>query len=87
MRDYIALIHKDENSDYGVSFPDLPGVISAGWSPDAGDFHFTLYGLAGFSVGLTSGLELHFAGLVAGFDPFRPALKVPAYGRVSLWDW
>ena len=30
MRHYIALIHKDANSDYGVSFPDLPGVISAG---------------------------------------------------------
>jgi predicted RNase H-like HicB family nuclease len=30
MRHYIALIHKDANSDYGVSFPDLPGVITAG---------------------------------------------------------
>ncbi len=27
---YIALIHKDEKSDYGVSFPDFPGCISAG---------------------------------------------------------
>lgn len=30
MRYYIALIHKDHDSDYGVSFPDLPGVITAG---------------------------------------------------------
>lgn len=30
MRHYIALIHKDVGSDYGVSFPDLPGVITAG---------------------------------------------------------
>jgi predicted RNase H-like HicB family nuclease len=30
MRHYIALIHKDADSDYGVSFPDLPGCISAG---------------------------------------------------------
>jgi predicted RNase H-like HicB family nuclease len=29
-RSYIALIHKDADSDYGVSFPDLPGVITAG---------------------------------------------------------
>jgi predicted RNase H-like HicB family nuclease len=29
MRYYIALIHKDADSDYGVSFPDLPGVITA----------------------------------------------------------
>jgi predicted RNase H-like HicB family nuclease len=30
MRQYIALIHKDPGSDYGVSFPDLPGCITAG---------------------------------------------------------
>ena len=34
MRQYIALIHKEPNSDYGVSFPDLPGVISAGSTLD-----------------------------------------------------
>jgi len=27
---YIALIHKDEDSAYGVSFPDFPGCIAAG---------------------------------------------------------
>lgn len=26
---YIALIHKDPDSCYGVSFPDLPGIITA----------------------------------------------------------
>jgi len=31
---YIALIHKDANSDYGVSFPDLPGAITAGTDLD-----------------------------------------------------
>jgi predicted RNase H-like HicB family nuclease len=30
MRQYIALIHKDTDSDYGVSFPDLPGCVTAG---------------------------------------------------------
>src|SRR5258708_5774668 len=34
MRHFIALIHKDADSDYGVSFPDLPGVISAGSTLD-----------------------------------------------------
>jgi predicted RNase H-like HicB family nuclease len=29
-RHYIALIHKDPESSYGVSFPDVPGVITAG---------------------------------------------------------
>lgn len=28
--DYIAYLHKDKNSDYGVSFPDFPGCITAG---------------------------------------------------------
>jgi antitoxin HicB len=30
MAHYIALIHKDGDSCYGVSFPDVPGVITAG---------------------------------------------------------
>ena len=34
MRHYIALIHKDADSDYGVSFPDLPGVVTAGSNLD-----------------------------------------------------
>jgi predicted RNase H-like HicB family nuclease len=34
MRQFIALIHKGTDSDYGVSFPDLPGVISAGSTLD-----------------------------------------------------
>lgn len=34
MAQYIALIHKDADSDYGVSFPDLPGCISAGATLD-----------------------------------------------------
>jgi predicted RNase H-like HicB family nuclease len=28
MRHYIALIHKDADSGYGVSFPDVPGVVA-----------------------------------------------------------
>lgn len=30
MKNYIAIIHKDADSDYGVSFPDFPGCITAG---------------------------------------------------------
>ncbi|WP_214475221.1 type II toxin-antitoxin system HicB family antitoxin [Mesorhizobium sp. dw_380] len=30
MKQYIGLIHKDAGSDFGVSFPDFPGVITAG---------------------------------------------------------
>jgi predicted RNase H-like HicB family nuclease len=34
MRNYIGLIHKDAHSDFGVSFPDFPGVVTAGKSLD-----------------------------------------------------
>lgn len=34
MATYIALIHKDADSDYGVSFPDLPGCVTAGSTLD-----------------------------------------------------
>jgi predicted RNase H-like HicB family nuclease len=34
MLQYIGLIHKDPGSDYGVSFPDLPGLITAGMDLD-----------------------------------------------------
>ena len=34
MANYIALIHKDTGSDYGVSFPDFPGCVTAGKTID-----------------------------------------------------
>ncbi|WP_296572535.1 type II toxin-antitoxin system HicB family antitoxin [Phreatobacter sp.] len=30
MPSYIAIVHKDSDSCYGVQFPDVPGVFSAG---------------------------------------------------------
>jgi predicted RNase H-like HicB family nuclease len=30
MAHYIALIHKEPDTDFGVAFPDLPGLIAAG---------------------------------------------------------
>ena len=34
MPHYIALIHKEPTSDHGVSFPDVPGVITAAGTLD-----------------------------------------------------
>jgi predicted RNase H-like HicB family nuclease len=28
--EYIAYLHKEKDSDFGVSFPDLPGCVTAG---------------------------------------------------------
>jgi predicted RNase H-like HicB family nuclease len=30
MTHYVALIHKEPDSDYGIMFPDFPGCVSAG---------------------------------------------------------
>ncbi len=32
MTKYVAVLHKDQDSDYGVSFPDFPGCVTAGSS-------------------------------------------------------
>ena len=32
MGTYVAVIHKERRSEYGVSFPDFPGCVSAGVS-------------------------------------------------------
>ncbi len=62
----------------------LPGNAIFSADSDLADFHVNLFGLAGFAVGMRSGVELHFLGLVAGLDILRPALKIPGFGRVGL---
>ena len=34
MASYITVVHKDPESDYGVSFPDFPGCVTAGSTID-----------------------------------------------------
>ena len=34
MANYITIVHKEAESDFGVSFPDFPGCISAGTNID-----------------------------------------------------
>lgn len=62
-----------------------PGLVAVDWSADGRDLHVTLGGIIGFSLGVASGIEMHFAGLVAGVDLQKPALKIPGYGLVPLW--
>ena len=52
MTDYLALIHKDADSDYGVSFPDFPGCVTAGATLEEARRE------------AAEALELHVAGLV-----------------------
>jgi predicted RNase H-like HicB family nuclease len=57
MANYIGLIHKDADSDYGVSFPDFPGCISAGATLDEA------------RAGAEEALALHIEGMIEDGDP------------------
>ena len=57
MRHYIALIHKAPDSDYGVSFPDFPGCVTAGSTLDEA------------RVNAVEALALHVEGMVEDAEP------------------
>lgn len=78
--------------ELGITLPSnatgrdyAPGFFAFDIAPDWRDVHVTFGGLFGFAAGARSGIEVHFAGLVAGLDLARPAIKVPAFGNVSLF--
>jgi len=52
-------------------------------SPDWRNADFSLGGLAGLGLGLDTGIEFRFAGLVFGADILHPALKLPGFGRIG----
>ena len=58
-------------------------LFSFSWLGAQRELRCDLGGLVGFAAG-AGAMELHFLGLVAGFDFARPALLVPGYGRVEL---
>jgi predicted RNase H-like HicB family nuclease len=66
---YVALIHKDANSDYGVSFPDFRALITAGkdlddaWALAQEALAFHVEGLVqdGEAVPVASSLEATMA--------------------------
>ena len=49
-------------------------------APDGQDFSISLGGYAGISIGVRSGFEINFLGLVAGIDIQNPGVKIPALG-------
>jgi|SRR5580698_2858167 predicted RNase H-like HicB family nuclease len=85
MRHYIALIHKDADSDYGVSFPDIPGVITVGSTLDearklaAEALAFHLEGLAqdGEAVPEPSSLE-EIMSIRENMDGVATLIEAPA---------
>ena len=66
----------------GRDYPSMGRWISV--DPGGQDVHLSLAGLAGVSIGVRSGIELHLLGQTAGLDLRQPALKIPAVGRVGF---
>ena len=56
------------------------------WSPGGKGVQVSAWGLLGFTVGATEGLELNLLGMTFGFDFLRPALKLPFVGRLGFKD-
>jgi len=73
---YVAFVHKDEDSDYGVSFPDFPGCTSAG---DTADDALT---------NAVDALTGHVAAMVAdGDDIPEPRTLEAILADPDLADW
>jgi predicted RNase H-like HicB family nuclease len=66
MSEYIALIHKEPGSDYGVSFPDFPGCISAGKTLDEA------------RAAAVEGLALHIEGMIEDGETIPAASTLEA---------
>jgi predicted RNase H-like HicB family nuclease len=67
---YIALVHKDEGTSYGVSFPDVPGCIAAGETfEDA-------------AANAADALAAHFAVMKADGDAIRSRVPSKSSGKI-----
>jgi len=55
-----------------------------GLTPSRTGIQISLGGYAGLALGWVEGLEIDFMGLVAGIDVRRPAVKIPAWGRIGM---
>lgn len=62
-----VVLHKDPDSDFGVTVPDVPGCFSAGSTMDQA------------LDNVREALELHFEGLVADGEPLPKAQAVDAH--------
>ncbi len=64
---YPVVIHKDRNSDYGVTVPDLPGCYSAGRTLDEA-----------LAIAREA-IELHLEGLVEAGEPISRPRSIEAH--------
>lgn len=69
---YPALIHKDPDSDYGVSFPDFPGCVSAGKT------------LAEASRFAEEALALHIEGMLEDGDTLPEPMSIQEANKLVI---
>jgi hypothetical protein len=53
-------------------------------APSGSGFQFSIFGLFGILLGKVEGFEINILGLVTGFNPFKPAIKIPGTGEIDL---
>jgi predicted RNase H-like HicB family nuclease len=63
---YLAIVHKEPNSDFGVSFPDFPGCITAGSTLDEA------------RAMAKEALALHIEGMIEDGETIPKATPIPA---------
>jgi len=68
-----------------ASSPSVVAMTSV--APSGSGFQISLYGLAGILIATKEGFEVNLLGLSLGLDAVRPALKLPALGRLGLDRW
>ena len=55
-------------------------------APSGTGYTVSIGGYCGATTALAEGLELHIAGSTIGFDPDDLAIKLPALGKLSVWN-
>lgn len=91
MVNYIAIIHKEPKSDYGVSFPDFPGCITAGsdleearaMAQEALEFHLRGMREDGEFIPAPSSLDAIRAAKMEGDLFFLVSVSLPKEERVQ----
>ena len=72
MTDTIAMIHKEAESDFGVSFSDFPGCVTAGRASEE-------------ARALAAGaLALHVEGVIEDGQPLPARIGSQRSGRINL---
>jgi predicted RNase H-like HicB family nuclease/uncharacterized protein (DUF1778 family) len=67
---YVALIHKDKSSDFGVSFPDFPGCIAVGAT------------LQEALEGAKEALEFHMEGMIEDGETIAESTGLDAIAKL-----